>query len=51
MSDNGCDWDNEPDNDEVQAIQRRHYSCSDGMCGAEDCKKCRPMWSWDEEVE
>lgn len=20
----------------------RYYSCSDGFCGAEDCKRCRP---------
>jgi hypothetical protein len=39
------------DREEVRAIHRRHHSCSDGMCGAKDCKRCRPGWSWDEPTE
>jgi len=43
--------EDEEGRDDDLVIHRRHYSCSDGMCGAEDCKRCRPGWSWDEEVE
>lgn len=26
-----------------------HFTCSDGMCGAEDCKTCHPLLVDDEE--
>ena len=27
-----------------QAEKRRHFRCSDGYCGADDCDRCRPGW-------
>lgn len=39
-------WENEDDLYEMQwefnRNRKRNYSCADGFCGADDCERCRP---------
>ena len=36
------DWERDLERNEFR--KPRHFACSDGLCGMEDCVKCRPWF-------